>query len=434
MSSHISKGNSPLIRVVCRSSKLSLLQVNEVFAQFPNINYTVNAQESFGDKNKNISLMSKEVTTDFFTREMDDEILCGNADIAIHSAKDLPCPIPEGIEVIALLDAFDKTDSLVSRSKLTLAQLPAGSRIGTSSATRKAELLDLRPDVEVVSIRGTIDERIAQVESGYVDALIVATCALKRLGLTDQISEVLGFRTHPLQGNIAITAAKGSPFRSLFEPKNAKRQHVLVTGTTCEEYKNLGVIIHQPLIKISGVDNKKQIHEALDKLSGFQWVIFTSRYGVRYFFKEFEEKQLPLSIFDNIKIASVGKTTSSELIARGLTPTVESPTESAEGLVDYFKNKSVSNKNILLPRSAIGLKYLTKELAGLGNNICDLAVYNNTASTNTDKLDLSIFHKIVFASPSGVKAFKHVYGEIPDHIQIITKGKTTEEYLKNNIK
>jgi len=195
------------MRIISRQSKLALLQVEEVMKRFPQVDYELIKTESFGDKHKEVSLMDKSVAADFFTRELDDALLDGRADIAIHSAKDLPYPLPAGIEVIALTESADKSDSLVTRDGKTLAQLPANSRVGTSSEQRKAELLALRNDIEVVAIRGTIEERIAQVDNGTVDALIVATCALDRLGLAHRASERLPFKTHPLQGNLAVTAA-----------------------------------------------------------------------------------------------------------------------------------------------------------------------------------------------------------------------------------
>ena len=144
-----------------------------------------------------------------FTRELDSALLKGDADIAIHSAKDLPEKLHPELEVIALYEAFDKSDSLVSKCNKSLRELPAGSRIGTSSPLRRKELLSVRPDLQVVGIRGTIEDRIEQVRRGDIDAAIVATCALKRLGLEDEIAEVLPFSTHPMQGRLAVTARKG---------------------------------------------------------------------------------------------------------------------------------------------------------------------------------------------------------------------------------
>lgn len=196
------------IRVIARGSRLSRLQVEEVFKYFPELAYEIKYLESYGDKNQQISLLNGEAPADIFTRELDDAIRQGDADIAIHSAKDLPYPLPEDMEVIALFPAFDTTDSLVSRDHKKLAELPAGSIIGTSSPLRKKGLNELRPDLTIKGIRGCIEDRVQQVKDGKYDAAIVATCALKRLGMEDEIAEVLPFPTHPLQGFLAITAKK----------------------------------------------------------------------------------------------------------------------------------------------------------------------------------------------------------------------------------
>jgi uroporphyrinogen III methyltransferase/synthase len=198
------------IRVIARGSRLSRLQVEEVFKNFPELAYEIKYLESYGDKNQQISLLNGEAPADIFTRELDDAIRQGDADIAIHSAKDLPYPLPEDMEVIALFPAFDTTDSLVSRDHKKLAELPAGSIIGTSSPLRKKGLNELRPDLTIKGIRGCIEDRVQQVKDGKYDAAIVATCALKRLGMEAEIAEVLPFPTHPLQGFLAITALKES--------------------------------------------------------------------------------------------------------------------------------------------------------------------------------------------------------------------------------
>lgn len=208
------------IRVIARGSRLSRLQVEEVFKNFPELAYEIKYLESYGDKNQQISLLNGEAPADIFTRELDDAIRQGDADIAIHSAKDLPYPLPEDIEVIALFPAFDTTDSLVSRDHKKLAELPAGSIIGTSSPLRKKGLNESRPDLTIKGIRGCIEERVQQVKDGKYDAAIVATCALKRLGMANEIAEVLPFPTHPLQGFLAITAKKGSALKQAFASKS----------------------------------------------------------------------------------------------------------------------------------------------------------------------------------------------------------------------
>ena len=197
------------VRIVARGSRLSQLQVKEVMQRLPEVPYKLKVLASLGDKNQQVSLLNGEAPDDIFTRELDQALLKGEADVAIHSAKDLPEQLNGGLEVIALYEAFDKTDALVSRDNQTLAALPTGSRIGTSSPLRRQELLAMRPDLEVVSIRGCIEDRVRQVRSGQIDAAIVATCALKRLGMEGEIAEILSFTTHPMQGRLAVTARKG---------------------------------------------------------------------------------------------------------------------------------------------------------------------------------------------------------------------------------
>lgn len=193
------------IRVAARGSRLSLLQVKEFFSHHFDVDYVLNIIDSLGDKHKNISLLTGEAPTDIFTRELDRALTDGVADVCIHSAKDLPYPMPAGITVAYLTRASDQTDSLVSRNGMKLSELPAGATVGTSSPMRRSELLKLRPDLNVRGIRGTIEERVAKVDNGEYDAAIVATCALQRLGMESRIAERLPFATHPLQGMLAAT-------------------------------------------------------------------------------------------------------------------------------------------------------------------------------------------------------------------------------------
>ncbi|MDR1667436.1 MAG: uroporphyrinogen-III C-methyltransferase [Bacteroidales bacterium] len=217
------------LKVVYRDSPLSLLQVREVFSFFPETECQLVPVQSYGDKNKHIPLTDA-VTPDFFTRELDEALLHHEADVAVHSAKDLPYPLPRGLALMALLEATDQTDTLVSRNNLTLEQLPQGAKVGTSSLTRKTELLQRRPDLEVVSVRGNIGERIAQVDNGAIDALIVAGCALKRLGLESRIACILDFKTHPLQGHLAVVGCNDrKDLMTLFAPKDIRRSYGKVT-------------------------------------------------------------------------------------------------------------------------------------------------------------------------------------------------------------
>ncbi|MBE6312375.1 MAG: uroporphyrinogen-III C-methyltransferase [Bacteroidales bacterium] len=220
-------------RVIARNSRLSRLQVEEVAAKFPEVSFRVELLASYGDRHQHISLLNGEAPADMFTRELDEALIEGRADLAIHSAKDLPYPMDARLEVVALFPPFDQSDSLVSRSHLTLAQLLAGSTVGTSSPMRRRELQALRPDLKVVGIRGCIEERVRQVREGEFDAAIVATCALKRLGMVDEISEVLPFETHPLQGYLAVTARRGrNDLKELLKRDDVlhRQGHVVLAG------------------------------------------------------------------------------------------------------------------------------------------------------------------------------------------------------------
>ena len=218
------------IRIVARSSGLSQLQVKEVMDKFPSLGYRVEYVSSFGDKNKELSLLDGESPSDMFTRELDLALIEQSADIAVHSAKDLPYPLDKRLEVVALFAPFDQTDSLVSRNNMKLSELPSNAVVGTSSQTRKKELLQIRNDLIIKGIRGTIEERVRQVRCGDYDAAIVATCALKRLGLESEISEVLPFDTHPLQGYLAVVALRErDDLKHIFDEKSVLPKQGMVS-------------------------------------------------------------------------------------------------------------------------------------------------------------------------------------------------------------
>lgn len=204
--------NNEELVVVSRNSTLAIKQVDEIFNKLPHIGFRHKVVYSYGDKHKDISLFDKRVCPDFFTRELDQLLLDDDAEIAIHSAKDVPYPLPDGLEIIALTFPDDRTDSIVLNKNLkftSIKDLPADTVIGTSSESRKLELEKLNSNLILKSIRGTIKERIQQMDDGKYDGVIIATCALKRLGLHDRICRLLNFRTHPLQGSLAVVAKQG---------------------------------------------------------------------------------------------------------------------------------------------------------------------------------------------------------------------------------
>ena len=149
----------------------------------------------------------------WFTAELEQCLLDGRAHVAVHSGKDLPSALAEGLSVAAYLPRADPRDGVVSLEGRTLAQLPDGATIGTSSARRAGLLAALYPSLRPVAIRGNVDTRIRKLEAGEYDALVLACAGLDRLGLGDRCTERLDavtFVPSPAQGAIALEAVTGS--------------------------------------------------------------------------------------------------------------------------------------------------------------------------------------------------------------------------------
>ena len=119
-----------------------------------------------------------------FVKEIEEALLRGRIDLAVHSLKDMPAELPAGLALVATPPRADARDVLVSHAGVDLARLPAGTRVGTSSLRRRAQLLTLRPDVGVAAMRGNVDTRLEKLARGQVDAVLLAAAGLARLGLT----------------------------------------------------------------------------------------------------------------------------------------------------------------------------------------------------------------------------------------------------------
>lgn len=126
-----------------------------------------------------------------FIKEIEDALLAGTVDLAVHSLKDLPTDLPPGLEIAAIPAREDPRDCLISRGSLKLAALPRGARIGTSSLRRQAQIRHIRPDLEIVELRGNVDTRLRKVEEGALDAVVVARAGVVRLRHEARVAEVL---------------------------------------------------------------------------------------------------------------------------------------------------------------------------------------------------------------------------------------------------
>lgn len=144
-----------------------------------------------------------------FTKEIEEALLAGEIDLAVHSAKDMPTVLPRGLALVACLEREDPRDVLVSRSRSRFAQLPIGARLGTASLRRQAMARRLRPDLRVGMLRGNVETRLRRIEEGAFDATLLALAGLRRLGLADAATEILGvedFLPAVGQGVIVIEA------------------------------------------------------------------------------------------------------------------------------------------------------------------------------------------------------------------------------------
>ena len=648
------------LKIIARNSPLSIIQVKELMSNFSNLSYDLLPVLSYGDKNKHIQL-NEQISTDFFSRELDEAILKGEADIAIHSAKDLPYPLPIGLQLFMLSEGLDASDSIITKNNLDPCLLPKPVRIGSSSKNRSEYIRELIPDAEITPIRGTIHERIQLIEDGKIDVLIVATCALMRLGLENLIYKKLNYPTHPLQGKLAVIAKEnrydlfslfaklnhtskygkvtlcgfgpgnpdlltvkalkaiqnadtifyddlidqyyiqqfnaekiyvgkrknkhqysqdeinemlylsaisgknsirlkgGDPLifgrggeefdylhsrfveveiipgisavfgaaasqaislthrkyassftisaaqnsNSIIIPKadtlafymgasniqtlkksllenhisedtnvaiitnatlynetclytkvkdlneNAASPSIIIVGKQVENKNKFSSkkyilacglnnpihlekqfeIIHQPLIKTTFIE--QDINIIKEEINKANYIIFTSKHTVKYFFQSLHHHQIDGRILFSKKIVSIGKTTSAALKEKGILADMEPLIDSSTGIIDLFKLNNISSQNIFIPRSDLGLSVLPEGLKNLGNQVKTINIYQTKTNHLDKKVDLSFIDAIYFSSPSTIRGFLENYNEIPDNKKIITRGEQTEIHLNN---
>jgi hydroxymethylbilane synthase len=199
-----------LLKVGTRASKLALTQTKMVIAslqeRFQNFNFEIKEIITTGDKlyNENLSEIGGK---GLFLKEIEEQLLNKEIDIAVHSMKDVPAFLPEGLIIPAVLKREDPRDCFISFKYQSIKELPLNSTIGTSSPRRKFQLLKIRPDLNVINFRGNVNTRIKKIEDGIVDGAIMAYAGMKRLGLDNLVSEILdtqNFLPAICQGTIGI--------------------------------------------------------------------------------------------------------------------------------------------------------------------------------------------------------------------------------------
>jgi len=167
-----------------------------------------------------------------FVREIEQALLDGRVDFAVHSAKDLPSEMDPALCVAAYPERENPADALVSRGG-SLPHLPAGARVGTSSVRRRAQLLHARPDLEIVDLRGNLDTRLAKLDRGECDAIVLAYAGLSRMGWQSRATEILGCDVclpAVAQGALAIQCKAGDPVCDLLKPLDDPDTRICVTA------------------------------------------------------------------------------------------------------------------------------------------------------------------------------------------------------------
>jgi hydroxymethylbilane synthase len=196
------------LRVGTRSSRLALWQTDHVVEQlrraWPDLGIERVPISTLGDRETTRPL-SRIGDKGLFTKELEDGLRTGAIDLAVHSLKDLPTESPDRLQLGAVLSREDCRDALVAARDVTLSTLPRGARIGTSSLRRQAQIATLRPDLEIVDLRGNVPTRVDKVRSGQLDAAVLALAGLRRLGLDGLATEVFDVdRLVPAPGQGAI--------------------------------------------------------------------------------------------------------------------------------------------------------------------------------------------------------------------------------------
>lgn len=190
----IPTGQRPTLVLGTRGSKLALQQSEWFQARIhdvaPEVRVTLRKIQTSGDKIVDVPL-AKIGGKGLFVKEIEEALLGGDIDLAVHSMKDVPAQLPDGLEILCIPLREDARDALISRHGQAFKNLPQGACIGTSSLRRQAQLLNARPDIRIEMLRGNLDTRLRKLKEGQFDAIVLAAAGLRRLAWAQEITEYL---------------------------------------------------------------------------------------------------------------------------------------------------------------------------------------------------------------------------------------------------
>jgi hydroxymethylbilane synthase len=225
------------IRIGTRGSPLALAQAREVQTRLQAVHGALDIAlciiRTSGDRIQDRPLYESG-GKGLFTKELEDALLAGDIDVAVHSMKDMPALVPAGLAIACLLPREDARDAFISAKAHSLADLAAGSVVATASPRRQAQVLNLRPDLKIVPIRGNVETRLRKLEEGVADATLLAMAGLKRLGLEHRATSPIPTDTMlpaVAQGAIGIETRSGdAAMAGLLAPINHQPTALAVTA------------------------------------------------------------------------------------------------------------------------------------------------------------------------------------------------------------
>lgn len=211
------------------------------------------------------------------------------------------------------------------------------------------------------------------------------------------------------------------------------QKKILFTGISEERFFEEGIIFHIPMVKIIPLEDYSVLRGYISRIVNeeFDWIVFCSRYGVIYFFKNLFEMGFDTRVLSKLKFACVGSSTANMLKNYGIVADLVPKDENSEGLVRAFE--SVDRARIFMPRSDLSDKGLKKSLSELGFYVEECIVYKNIIPEDLPDIDFSLIDEIIFTSPSTVRNFVRRYGKIPDGINIRWIGPKTEAEVRKYI-
>ena len=266
------------------------------------------------------------------------------------------------------------------------------------------------------------DTKIAAVEHG--------TCYDQRVikGTLDNFLDVI--KDNPLRTPAIFIVGKVVELQEKLD-WFSKKPAILLLGNHPQRYAHLGTIVHRQIIQCVESDNTEQTNQTLQNAGKYDWIVFTSGNGIKFFFKKLYALGLDARIFSNTKFAVIGQASGDRLLGFGIKADICSAVESSEGLLEEFSNIEVAGLSILLPQAEVSSEKLPEGLSKNDAQVDKLNVYK-TIETEIEDIDLDYINQILFTSGSTIRAFVKKFGAVPKHIQALCLGIPTQNIAKQN--